>query len=56
MGFFSENISFLTIQKPFGFGRVSQSGSGFFRVSLQKSGSGFGLEKIVEVGFLSGSA
>ena len=29
---------------------------GFFRVSLQKSGSGFGLEKIVEVGFLSGSA
>ena len=31
-------------------------GFGFFRVSLQKSGSGFGLEKIVEVGFLSGSA
>ena len=31
-------------------------GFGFFRVSLKKSGSGFGLEKIVEVGFLSGSA
>ena len=31
-------------------------GFGFFRVSPQKSGSGFGLKKIVEVGFLSGSA
>ena len=29
---------------------------GFFRVSPQKSGSDFSLKKIVEVGFLSGSA
>ena len=51
VGFFSENISFLTIQKPFGFGRVSQSGSGFFGSSIKsrvrvsackkKSSSGF---------------
>ena len=31
-------------------------GFGFFRVSPKKSDSGFGLKKIVEVGFLSGSA
>ena len=29
---------------------------GFFQVSPQKSGLGFGLKKIVEVGFLSGLA
>ena len=51
MEFFSENISFLTIQKPSGFGRVSESGSRFFGSSIKsrvrvsackkKSSSGF---------------